>query len=217
LERVKTHFDSAAAADKYLHGLTKTNIDRQEQRSLRKLLGGFAPGGRILDMPCGTGRLVPLLADMGFVVTGADTSEFMLEKARQYVKEDGCDMAADRFVAANAFGTDFKDEEFDLVLCNRLLHHFSDSSSRQQILKELARISRGPIVVSFFWSLSWGALTFRVQHFVKRKKPIDRIPERLSDIRKDAQAAGLTSRRILPMLPLISKQCYLVLDKAQAR
>ena len=40
------------------------------------------PDAEILDCPCGHGRIANALAERGFRVTGVDTSDFFLEKAR---------------------------------------------------------------------------------------------------------------------------------------
>ena len=40
-------------------------------------------GGPVLELACGTGRLLAPLAQAGFAVTGVDSSEPMLERARQ--------------------------------------------------------------------------------------------------------------------------------------
>jgi SAM-dependent methyltransferase len=58
---------------------------------LRDFEEGFAetilplvpPGARVLDLCCGTGRLVGWLCERGFDVTGLDSSERMLEVARK--------------------------------------------------------------------------------------------------------------------------------------
>ena len=34
-------------------------------------------------------------------------------------------------------------------MCNRLLHHFAEPDVRIGVLRELARVSRGPVIVSF--------------------------------------------------------------------
>lgn len=43
---------------------------------------GLAPGARVLDLGCGTGRHATLLAEQGFAVTGVDFSPGMLSVAR---------------------------------------------------------------------------------------------------------------------------------------
>src|SRR5512140_3568546 len=44
-----------------------------------------APGGRVLDVCCGTGHLAGLLAERGFRVAGIDASAEMVAHARQNV------------------------------------------------------------------------------------------------------------------------------------
>jgi len=43
----------------------------------------LAPGARVLDAGCGTGRVGARLADLGFSVVGVDVDESMLEMARE--------------------------------------------------------------------------------------------------------------------------------------
>src|SRR5690606_20933965 len=44
-------------------------------------------GGRVLDLACGSGRLLPLLLDAGLDVAGLDLSPAMLERARSRLGE----------------------------------------------------------------------------------------------------------------------------------
>jgi SAM-dependent methyltransferase len=43
---------------------------------------GLAPGARVMDVPCGTGRIATRLADRGFAVVGVDAIETFLAVAR---------------------------------------------------------------------------------------------------------------------------------------
>jgi SAM-dependent methyltransferase len=54
---------------------------------------GFARrfGGPVLELACGTGRLLEPLARAGFAVTGVDSSAAMLERARQRLDGAGLD------------------------------------------------------------------------------------------------------------------------------
>src|SRR3974390_2519613 len=61
------------------------------------LLNELPSGARILDVGCGTGHLSKRLFDRGYLVTGIDISEDMLEYARlklpqaEFQKADACD------------------------------------------------------------------------------------------------------------------------------
>ena len=50
-------------------------------------------GGPVLELACGTGRLLAPLASAGFAVTGVDSSAAMLERARARLLRDGLNAA----------------------------------------------------------------------------------------------------------------------------
>ena len=81
-------------------------------------------GGPVLDVPCGTGRLLCRVAEAGFDVTGIDLCEEMLEVARRYVFELTPD-ARQRVQLVRADMSDFRlDERFGLI-------YIADNSLRE--------------------------------------------------------------------------------------
>ncbi len=70
---------------------------------------GLEPGMRVLDVPCGTGRIGIQLAARGYDVVGVDTTERFLEEAR--VRGPNV-----RFVRADMRALPFA-SEFDAALC----------------------------------------------------------------------------------------------------
>src|SRR5512134_2779502 len=54
---------------------------------------GLEPGSRVLDVPCGDGRLALSLAERGCRVTGVDISEGFLEAGAVQAKKRGLDVA----------------------------------------------------------------------------------------------------------------------------
>ena len=51
------------------------------QLELEFLTPRLPPGARVLDVPCGTGRIAVPLAERGFTVAGLDISEAVLVRA----------------------------------------------------------------------------------------------------------------------------------------
>ncbi len=211
--KIKNRFDRKEASSKYCR-LTGTGVDKREKRIVKRLLetvDGDIVARSILDMPCGTGRMFPFLSDLGFDVYSADSSPFMVEQAKENLAALGMRVNPAKFAVADAFKTDFDDGQFDIVLCNRLLHHFSSPESRQAILKELRRIAKHFVIVSFFHNASWDAMTFWMKHFFRGTAPTDRIPQKLTTLKQDIDAAGLELIEVKHPRKFISKQCYLLL------
>ena len=71
------------------------------------------PGGKVLDVPCGNGRIGVVLASQGFQVTGIDISQPLLDEAREKVTA--------RQVSLTLEQRDMRDlpwqTEFDGVFC----------------------------------------------------------------------------------------------------
>jgi SAM-dependent methyltransferase len=211
-----SRFDLKDAAEKYAGALPGTATDRREGRCIQRMLAGVSAGAEVLDLPCGTGRLLPLLCGLGYRVTAADSSGHMVDLARAFAVNQGLTMDADRFLVADALSTPFSDGAFGAVVCNRLIHHFREPEVRRAALKELRRISRGPILVSFFRDLGTDALAFRLKHLLRGSKATDRIPISLAALRADIEAAGLKIVAARGVRPLVSRQWYVLLERMPA-
>lgn len=197
-------FDSAAMAATYRGKFVGTSKDRREKDCIRRGLASVPRGARVLDLPCGTGRITTFLLDQGYRVHAADYSEHMVAQAREACA--GRDGVA--FEQQDVMKTTFADGEFDAVVCNRLFHHFIEASTRRRALAELARISKGPIVASFFCSFALSALKFRVRNALRGVVPTDRVPIPLTEFTQDVEAAGLRIEQVLPVRWAISPQTY---------
>ncbi len=100
------------------------------------------PGQRLLDVACGTGTLVRLLAesagDSGGV-TGVDMSERMLAVARRKAEAEGLGPPQVEFVQANAENLPFSDGSFDRVTASLAIHELN-RQGRTNALAELKRV-----------------------------------------------------------------------------
>ncbi|RME84131.1 MAG: class I SAM-dependent methyltransferase [Planctomycetota bacterium] len=206
-------FSKKDVAQKYQNRFQSTKRDRREKKAILKLLRGIPKSSKILDIPCGTGRITRFLYENGYQVVGADSSESMIQIARSISSKDSISLD---FEIQNLFSTTYPDHAFDVLVCNRFFHHLYNSSSRVTALKELARITKGPIILSFFYLYSFSGLISFCKKKLFTPDNLDRIPISLKTLEKDIQNAGLAIREICFTRFLISPQTYLKLEKSQS-
>ena len=88
----ETFFDGLY--DQVLAALFEPNRSRKEAR-LVKRLACLRKGQRVLDVPCGQGRLTLPLAEMGLQMTGVDRTASYLRRARRTARERGFELRFD--------------------------------------------------------------------------------------------------------------------------
>jgi len=138
-ERYRSREGAAAYARKFSRSWTRRLSNWRELALLGRALARAGPAERLLDCPCGAGRLLPLLLRSARHVTAADFSREMIRQARGAPVE---------FVNASVLALPFRDRAFDIAICHRLLHHLS-AAERSAALTELARVARRSVLVSF--------------------------------------------------------------------
>lgn len=143
-ERFLTRAQVERYRDRYTTG-RRVRIDRMERAAMRALLRDHGRIPIALDIPCGTGRLSPVLAEFAERVVLADASPVMLEVAREEVRGLRTDP-----MRADIENIELPDRSVDLVFCHRLLHHVHDRQTRARILAELTRVSRRFVLMSYF-------------------------------------------------------------------
>ncbi len=131
-DRIATAYDESLPAHVVEHYLDKRVA----------FVAGCCPPGEGLDVGCGTGVLAARLAERGFVMTGLDPSEGMLDVMR--AERPG--VAA---VRGSGDELPFGDSSFDLVITVAALHHIADPVAVRATLGEMVRVCRpgGRVVV----------------------------------------------------------------------
>jgi ubiquinone/menaquinone biosynthesis C-methylase UbiE len=88
---------------------------------------------RLLDVPVGTGRFLPLFEELGFTVTGLDSAPDMLTEAAK--RGTNATLAL-----GDAFALPFRDKSFDVAFCCRLFHLITHKDV-PILLDELSRVA----------------------------------------------------------------------------
>ncbi len=179
-------------------------VDAAERQAVNDLIGRLGVRGPVLDVPCGTGRFVPVFAARGCKVLAGDVSTEMLVLARRTAEEAG---AACRCLALDARRLPIADGAVDLAVAMRLLHRVRDPAERVAVLRELRRVSRRWVVFSFYNRRSARGLRDRLRRRY--------AGETRSAIRRDAAEAGLRLERFLPLRPL-ARQTLVLCGVAEA-
>jgi len=188
-------------------GATGTNA--AEIALVRRGLAGAAPGESILDIPCGSGRVAVHLARWGYRVACADVSPAMLDCARERFRAEGLGIPLHE---ADLEGTDFADGAFDNVLCFRLFHHFPDDALRRRAAKELLRIARRRVLVSYHDARSFTSIKRAVEAQVKGKE-LHKYPLRPAAMAACFRDPSWRVARDVARFPLLHSLRLLVLER----
>ncbi|MCW4355998.1 methyltransferase domain-containing protein [Hoyosella sp. YIM 151337] len=132
-EDYQRHFERLAATGKDTHG---------EARLCAELV---APGARVLDAGCGTGRVAIWLQEHGYHCVGVDLDESMLDVARRRAPELNWIHGDLADLDAASLGT------FDLVVAAGNVIPLVASGTEQQVVECLASVLKhGGILVAGF-------------------------------------------------------------------
>ena len=176
------HFD--VIAEEYDESIPTHVMEHLDRRRVA-LAESLVASGRVLDVGCGTGKLLATMPAR-YEKVGIDPSEHMLEAAR----ERGLDVQQ-----ASADALPFEDASFDLVMTHAVLHHVIDPAAVRRAVTEMCRVARpgGAVLIwdhnplNPYWKL------------LMRRLPQDRGDERLVPAREvlDAvRAAGMADVRL---------------------
>lgn len=181
---------------------TGSRTDRRERRILERLIQLVdAEPGLWLDVPSGAGRLSGLLPGP---VVRCDRDDAMLEACGEGPR-----------VRASALALPFRDRSFRGALCFRLLHHLREPEERLQVLRELRRVSDGPLIFSFFHAASLQHVR-RVLRRKLGKKRSSRGGISWRRLLAELEEAGYRVRAAHGLAPLVSEQWIVLAEPIAA-
>ena len=136
----QTHFDRIAAA--YNSSLPSHVVAHYLDRRAAVLRSLVPPPGPVLDVGCGTGLLAWKLEQVGYRVTGLDSSKGMLE-------QPPADQLPRRLLG-NAGRLPLRDGAFPLVMTVATLHHLGERELVKATIQEMVRVT-APGGVTVIW------------------------------------------------------------------
>jgi ubiquinone/menaquinone biosynthesis C-methylase UbiE len=177
---------------------------RREERMIGGALRALPSGASVLDAACGTGRITALLQQQGFHPSGCDISPAMMAVAARRLDSLGYRAS---FVESSVDRLPYHDGCFDAVTCIGLLMHL-DRDMRVRALRELARVSRGPVVAQYGCVDTFQRLIARI-----RAVPPGQVrhPVSMAELQTDLRQAGLRPTSISWVLRGASSSVIVVL------
>ncbi|MBI5325310.1 MAG: methyltransferase domain-containing protein [Ignavibacteriae bacterium] len=140
-------------------------INKAEASVFAKLLNDGLPFNiKILEVGCGTGQLSNYLSLANRRVFGIDISLNSLFLANNFKRDNSLKNVS--FYQMNLFKPIFKDESFDAIICNGVLHHTHEAYEGMNIITKLLK-NRGFLIIGLY--NRYGRL------FTKLRKPIFRL------------------------------------------
>jgi len=157
----------------------------------------------IVDIPCGNGRFFDIFGNAK-KLTMVDCSENMLAAAKEKIGN----VRNIEFVQADISNLPLPDKCADLCFCMRLFHHMKEDPIRSTALKELARVSKKFVAISFY---NKGCLRFYWRKLLGKKIRGSYVT--FAHVVELASQAGLKFVKRFPQVNTIEQQCLVIFEK----
>lgn len=185
-------------------------VDKKEKSLVERALkyANINPPATIIDIPCGTGRVLVHLASKGFRIKGVDLSPETVSHAQQKAKrlhlEDNIAVEV-----GDAENLSYPDNSFDACISLRLFGH-TPPDSRIRILQELRQITKRYLVLAYYTKNC-------VQYFLRRRRrkirSIEWYPITHKRIEEELKMVGLEKVRYFRLLKGISETIIVLAKK----
>ena len=179
----------------------QVRAEGKERSELRLVERAFkvVPRGRVMDAPCGGGRATLLLASLGYDMTAADLSDSMIEITREKIAQAGLKIPVEK---QDLEKLTYADQHFNSILSFRLFHHFPDAAIRQRVVRELCRVAKDYVALSYFSPYSFTSLNRKLRAARGGRKS-QKHSTSLSEVRSYFESCGFELVRDFARLNLI--------------
>ena len=131
---------------KYRDRWTKRISTWREFGLLNRMLRSQGRCKTLLDLPCGGGRLSSPMAPYADLLIEADVALGQLRYGQVHGMVPTCQV----WMIASGFRIPLRDAGVDGTVCVRLNHHLPTEAERELLVRELLRVSKRFVIMSFF-------------------------------------------------------------------
>jgi SAM-dependent methyltransferase len=155
----------------YTSRFSKRWSTNREFTLLERLLSSQPRCQTLLDLPSGGGRLSPQIARYTDLLIESDIALGQVQYGRQHGRVPD---VRQFWMTASGFHIPLRTGSVDGVVCVRLSHHLPTAAERERLLRELLRVSRRFVIMTFFDHHSLKNLGRRL------RRPLDRKPPKMT-------------------------------------
>lgn len=175
-------------------------LERAEQRFARELLSLVGTEAHIVDVPCGNGRFFEIFSK----AKNLSMVDYSINMLKAIEEKFGTHENV-QLIQAEISSIPLPDGSADLCFCMRLFHHMKNDSVRLAALKELTRISKKYVALSFY---NKSCLRYYWRKLLGKKIRGNYVT--CAHIVDMAKQAGLELVARSPKLNLLEQQCFAV-------
>jgi len=171
---------------KYRDRWTKRISTWREFGLLDRMLRNQGRCNVLLDLPCGGGRLSPPMGRYADLLIEADVAVGQLRYGRTHARIPTRQV----WMTASGFHIPLRDASVDGTVCVRLNHHLPTEAEREKLVRELLRVSKRFLIMSFFDYYSPKNTLRRLRQLFNRKSPKSTM--KVAELQRLAQDCGAT-------------------------
>jgi len=177
------------------------------KRVISKLIRFTGRKGIALDIPCGTGRLSPLILKSGYKWIGADISLEMMRESRK--RMDGFEGSFWN-IRLDAETMALKDNSIDCIFSIRFIYHIP-VEIRYRMLQEMRRVTKKWIIIDYNYPNRFKEMARRIGSLLNQSPVKRRIT--FEEISKELRENGLNIYEAIPASRLFSDNLLLLCNK----
>lgn len=183
-QNYQTDQEAAIYNAKYRERLAKRLTTRREADILKRLLRSQGRCKVLLDLPCGGGRLSAFMSSSTDLLIEADIALGQL----RYGSKNNRVFTTQAWMMASGFHIPLQNVSVDGTICVRLNHHLPDRAEREQVVRELLRVSKRFCIMSFFDYYSIKNTIRRLTRPFNHKPPKSTM--KIKELRRLAEEGG---------------------------
>ncbi len=202
----KTNYQNSDIVEDYdnkrYHHFFGRILNRCDWRAVARALRIVRKGSKLFVPACGTGRFIPKLTEKGYRVIASDISPQMIDYARSKLA-DCRDIIS--FEIDDMEKLKYEDKSFDCTLLIRFMHLVEDEEIRVKILKELKRVTKDWLIVTFHHKYTLRCFS----RMLRGKKLYGKLSA--GEVKRTVKKAGFKLVRIFASNPPFSHNWVLLL------